>query len=453
MPGRWITSQYGRFPAFALGAILLTPFAVAHEGHEHPEPERVSDQVAHRPTAIPDRIVLTWNGDPATSQAVSWRTDATVHKALAEVAVAEDGPLFSFRATQVVADTTPLETNLGAAHYHTAVFKNLQPKTRYTYRVGDGENWSEWSQFSTASDKTEPFTFIYFGDAQNELKSYWSRVVREAYRDAPKAAFLLHAGDLVNRGSNDADWGEWFYAGSHIHRMQACIATPGNHEYVKKDDAKALTRHWRPMFAFPENGPGELLETVYWIDYQGVRIISLNSLEKQREQVTWLERTLADNPNRWTVITFHHPLYSASQGRDNSTLRNLWQPVFDKYRVDLVLQGHDHAYARSGLMRQENVATGATNFSEEAGTLYVVSVSGPKLYTLDRRPFMRRAAEYTQLYQIISVDGEELKYEARTATGRLYDAFTLRKREGRPNELIEQVPDTPENRRDGGAAP
>jgi hypothetical protein len=37
-----------------------------------------------------------------------------------------------------------------------------------------------------------------------------------------------------------------------------------------------------------------------------------------------------------------------------------------------------------------------------------------------------------------------LKYEAHTATGELYDAFTLRKRPGMPNELIEQIPDTPE---------
>ena len=41
---------------------------------------------------------------------------------------------------------------------------------------------------------------------------------------------------------------------------------------------------------------------------------------------------------------------------------------------------------------------------------------------------MRRAAENTQLYQIITVDGDELRFEARTATGELYDAFRLNKR-------------------------
>ena len=56
-----------------------------------------------------------------------------------------------------------------------------------------------------------------------------------------------------------------------------------------------------------------------------------------------------------------------------------------------------------------------------------------------------RFAEDTQLYQIITVDGDELRYEARTATNRLYDAFTLRKRAGRANQLVEALP--PENRR------
>jgi hypothetical protein len=154
---------------------------------------------------------------------------------------------------------------------------------------------------------------------------------------------------------------------------------------------------------------------------------------------------LTDNPNTWTIITFHHPIYSSSEGRDNAALRELWQPVFDEFRVDLVLQGHDHSYARSGLMEfEENVATGVTAMSENGGTVYVVSVSGPKMYEVERESFFSRAAENTQLYQIIHVDGGELRYEARTAIGALYDAFTLRKREGELNELIEQFPDTPE---------
>ena len=50
-------------------------------------------------------------------------------------------------------------------------------KSNLTYRVGDGVNWSEWFHFRTASDRPEPFSFIYFGDAQTDLKSLWSRVI------------------------------------------------------------------------------------------------------------------------------------------------------------------------------------------------------------------------------------------------------------------------------------
>ena len=56
-----------------------------------------------------------------------------------------------------------------------------------------------------------------------------------------------------------------------------------------------------------------------------------------------------------------------------------------------------------------------------------------------------RTAEDTQLFQIITIDGDELRYETRTAVNRLYDAFTLKKRPGQPNQLIESLP--PEVRR------
>ena len=78
------------------------------------------------------------------------------------------------------------------------IFKNLKSDTLYAYRVGDGANWTEYYHFKTASSKEKPFSFIYFGDAQNEVKTHWSRVFREAFRDAPRAAFTLHAGDLVD---------------------------------------------------------------------------------------------------------------------------------------------------------------------------------------------------------------------------------------------------------------
>ena len=229
------------------------------------------------------------------------------------------------------------------------VFSDLEPETVYAYRVGDGVNWSEWFHFRTASATPEAFSFVYFGDAQNNIRSMWSRVIREAYRDAPKAAFLLHAGDLVNRAESDAEWGEWFGAGGWLNAMTPSVAIPGNHEHVKMPDGRRrkLSHHWRNVFTFPENGPRGLEETCFTMTYHNLRIIGLNSNEMHEEQARWLDRVLAQNESEWVVCTFHHPVFSTGKDRDNPELRALWKPIFDKYKVDLVLQGHDHTYGQN----------------------------------------------------------------------------------------------------------
>jgi 3',5'-cyclic AMP phosphodiesterase CpdA len=438
-------NHHPRTSLVSLFLLLLVAMPLgAHQ--EVPAPrvvQPVPEAEAHRPLAIPDRIILTWQGDPARSQAVTWRTDSSVTRAVAQIAEASADPKFVRSARTVDATTTPLTSDLGAAHYHTVNFEDLRPSTKYAYRVGDSVNWSEWIHFRTASASPEPFSFIYFGDAQNDLKSMWSRVIREAYSDLPEARFIIHAGDLINRANRDAEWSEWFQAGGWVNAMVPSIPSPGNHEYEgNSTGGRQLSRHWRPQFALPSHGPPGLEETAYFIDYQGVRIISLNSNERREAQVPWLEGLLRDNPNRWTVITFHHPIYASAKGRDNAELRRLWQPLFARYNVDLVLQGHDHTYARS------NLQTGLNRREADSGTVYVVSVSGPKMYELEREPWMQRAAEDTQLYQLITIDSSRLRYEARTATGEIYDAFELQKRARGGNRLIERVPKgLPERRR------
>ncbi|MEL6107152.1 MAG: metallophosphoesterase family protein [Planctomycetota bacterium] len=432
--------------AFLFPVVFLSPVrgqdkAIEEHGHSH-APAAAKPADVYRPTVLPDRVVLSWTGDPATSQAVTWRTSTDVKHAVAQVAVASGNPAFTESAWPVEAATQSLKTDLGAAHFHTAQFTDLKPATKYAYRVGDGKNWSEWFHFRTAHATAEPFSFIYFGDAQNNIRSMWSRVIREAYSDAPKASFFLHAGDLINRAESDAEWGEWFGAGGHLNAMTPSLAVPGNHEQAKQAfGARRLSHHWRPTFAFPENGPEGLKESCYTLVYQGVRFVCLNSNTSLGKQAEWLEATLAANEEKWVVCTFHHPVFSTGGDRDNPELRRLWKPILDKHRVDIVLQGHDHTYGRTGLETPviENVAEGVTQVDVETGTVYVVSVSGPKMYPLQRHDFMKKQLANTQLYQIIHIEGDKLRYEARTAIGEVYDAFELAKRPGEINQLTELV--------------
>lgn len=413
-----------------------------------PEDDSLPDQLRWRPTPAPDRIVLSMTESPTTSITVTWRTSVAAEKTIGQLAPASDGPKFSDQIRQVEGSSTLLQTDLGRSRRHEVTFANLDAESEWIYRVGDGDEWSEWSQFRTAAGTGEPFRFVYFGDAQNNIRSMWSRVVRQAFRSAPDAAFFMHAGDLINSANRDAEWGEWFYASGFIHRSVPCVAVPGNHEYAKvADDRRELSAHWRPTFGLPQNGPAGLEEQCYWFDYQSTRFVALNSNTLQQEQAEWLIEVLQQRPQRWTVITFHHPLYSAKEGRDNSELRELWQPIFDRFGVDLVLQGHDHTYARSGLMTAKRTTQQPPVRQSDSGTVYVVSVSGPKMYDLGKRPFMQRSAEDTQLYQVISVDQDRIDFEARTAAGRLYDSFTLTKDAAGQRTLTEHKPQMAERRR------
>lgn len=394
-------------------------------------------------SARPDRVLASWQADPATSLSVTWRSVPLDGSANAEIARATASPEFASSARTDAAQTEVLETPEGTVQFHSVTFSGLEPETLYAYRVGGGEVWSEWHQFRTASEEPKPFSFIYLGDAQNDILSLWSRAIRGAYAEAPDARFIVHAGDLVNRANRDSEWGEWFAAGAWIQASVPSIPAPGNHEYERGDDeVRRLSHYWRPQFTLPTHGPAGLDETVYYIDYQGVRIVALNSNERLEEQAEWLDDVLADNPNAWTVVTFHHPVFSVARGRDNPELRRLWKPLFDRYGVDLAMQGHDHTYGRG-----QNVGEGLTAQDQRTGTVYAVSVSGPKMYSVaDGTEWMDRRAEDTQLYQVIHVAGDTLRYEARTVTGGLYDAFDLVRRPESGNELIERGPDTRERR-------
>ena len=149
---------------FSFVNLLFVSLVVSACAHDW-TPSLYSDAKAYAPSPIPERVVLTWTGDPATTQAVTWRTDTTVKHGVADLAIANsNGRALELELERWDAKTTALTSDLNEAHYHTIEFTGLLPDTLYTYRVGDGLNWSEYFHFKTASTAPEPFTFIYFGN-------------------------------------------------------------------------------------------------------------------------------------------------------------------------------------------------------------------------------------------------------------------------------------------------
>ena len=406
---------------------------IAHEVH---------DGLRHWeiPSKDPDRIILTFHGDPSTSRAVTWRTHKTVTKAVAQIAEATVNSKFTSDDTEIDAVTEAFD--LGQykgnssliVHYHSAQFLGLKPDTLYAYRVGDGsKHWSEWIQFRTAKSTYAPIQFVYFGDAQNDILNHWSRVIRMAYQTAPNASFAIHAGDLVNTAHRDHEWAQWFKAGGFIHSQWTAIPAVGNHEFSPVNGgSRRVSIQWRPQFTLPveKSLDPELHETVYSVDYQDVRIIVLNSNDNLEQQTKYLEAQLKNCTAKWKILTCHHSVFSPAKGRNFQFARDHWKPLLDKYKVDLVLNGHDHTYARGHVPFRTSDNEG----TNELGTVYVTSVSGPKQYGLDRKQMQTykadgyrsdKTGEQTQFFQVITIKDNTLSYIAYTALGDEYDRATI----------------------------
>lgn len=431
----------------------------------------------------PERVVLTPAEDAATAQSFTWRTGSAT--ADGAVRIREAGSTAPWRTVDAHANDAITSDGV-ATRTHSATVTGLTPATRYEYSVGSDDATSDLYEFTTAGDANDPFTFIYFGDAQNDLTEKWAPVVDAAYERYPDAVGTVNAGDLIDASRNDSEWTEWFDAMDGHSQTSNVIAAPGNHEYV----GDTFLTKWKSNFEYPANGPawdgtsgpseGEiqeaayreqiaksLTETVYFTDYQGVRFISLNASRNEAGdlytpadlpacsidcpdpkklwldmQGEWLDLILEENPNRWAVAVFHQPVFSTAVGRDEADLRAAWLPVFQRGDIDLVLMGHDHTYARGFVNSDATSTAGVTT-----GPVYAVAMSGPKYYEqqpADDNVWTRngatqvKAAGHTSTFQGITVDGNELRYEAIVAAkdaqsttsvpiGGTLDAFTITK--------------------------
>ncbi|NNG37092.1 purple acid phosphatase family protein [Nakamurella aerolata] len=420
---------------------LLAPTAQPTAGQQAAAPAPTQPAAAAAvptspaPTATPDRIVLNPDTDLDARQTVTWRTSTDVTAPQAQISPDTADP-WGFKTVTVKASrTTNQQADGGYSQaFHTATFEALKPGTTYLYRVGDGSIWSPWLRFTTGKPAAPTTSLIAMGDIQTGIRSDWSRVALAAYGDRPQARGLISVGDHTNTFNNDAQWDELLDAAAPLSNGRVWMPAIGNHEY-RSTDSGELTPQFRAQFPAPANGPTDFPQfagTTYYTDIDNVRVVTLNSYyrvpadkkDEQRwldSQARWMESILANNPREFTIVNFHYPVYSSSPDRANPELRNTWQPIFEKYGVDLVLQGHDHAYV-SG---QRDVR------GRNTGPVYVTSSSSIRQYPQDYSDWTKNGATpktaYQSLmtYQLIDLQDRTLTYTAKDSTGRITDQWTV----------------------------
>ena len=407
---------------------------------EDGQPIPRSAGLPYAPKNLPDRIVLSPGADPAREMAVAFRTDTAQAESQAQLAVSVDGPTLEEKAALITGKAVRVESSYGPALYHQVRFTGLTPDTVYAYRVKGAAGWSEWYQFRTAAAEAKPFRFLYLGDVQNGILTYASRVIRQAFHAHGDIRLTVHAGDLVAQRDDldhDDEWGEWNAAGGYNYAIVPQVPATGNHEYVdvlKADgsESRRLGPYWPAQFALPANGADPVKATTYYTDYQGVRFIILDGtaaidLGTMQAQTDWLDATLASSKANWNVVLFHQPVFTCARPNDTAEIKAAWKPVFEKRKVDLVLQGHDHCYSRLTSEAGREASAKARADGSVQGPVYLVSVTGSKMYRLNDRAGRQpdKIAEATELYQIVDVEPKRLTFRTYTASGRLYDGFEL----------------------------
>ncbi|HSA94148.1 MAG TPA: metallophosphoesterase [Terriglobales bacterium] len=140
-----------------------------------------------------------------------------------------------------------------------------------------------------------------------------------------------------------------------------------------------------------------------------VRFFALDSNYMDPEQLAWLERELKGSGSDWKIAYFHHPLYSSGTKHGSSTeLRSILEPLFVKYGVDVVFQGHEHVYER---IKPQN------------GIHYFTEGASGKLRKGGLRKSDLTAAGFDAdtSFMLVEIAGDELHFQTFSRTGKSVD--------------------------------
>ena len=374
------------------------------------------EEPPYLPSTEPENVLLTFGDSEETSRNISWRCDTVVRPSYVQLICLADSSTLHAEARGEV-----FRSRSGLAAYYVARLRNLREDTRYSYRVVTDGKASAWYSFSIPPKGRNRFSFLYVGDVQDTLYGEANRFLREAVQRHPQTEFLVCGGDLTERPI-DQHWQETFRDIDSVAQYLPLLTTTGNHDYLKGVIMK-LERRFSLVFSyFLDSMVGE--NQVYTLCYGPAQFFLLDSnreLPYLLEQREWLERQLKASRARWKIVVLHHPLYSL-KGYNNLIQRWTLNDLIQDYGVDLVLQGHEHAYARmttpnSSTLGQRTLAT---------TPVYTVSHCSPKNYLIQFDDRFDKFGISSRYYQTIDICHDTLTlaaYEVYSHT--LYDSLRI----------------------------
>jgi len=387
----------------ALGAWMYSRWDIWF--NNPPEPKYSS-------STVPTRVLLTFGNEDGLTRNISWQCDSVLHTSKVELIDETDSI-----NTDIEAKGEVYQSLGGQKAYYVAKLRNLIAGHGYKYRVNTNGITSNWYRFKLNDPKKGKASFLYVGDVQDSISGMSGQLLRQAFAKNSDIDFLVCGGDLIERPM-DKYWEEAFSFFNIIGQTHPVLTITGNHDYFKGVIQKLDHRFSLVHSYFLDSSIGD--NQVFTVKFKDMQLFVIDSnreffyLFTQKE---WLEEQLSKSTAKWKILLTHHPLYSIMSNNNNAIQKLLFNPIVKKYGVDLVLQGHEHAYARM------------TNH-QETGTpsipVYTVSHFSPKNYLIQFDEKFDKFGSGSRYYQKIESKNDTLLVTAYDAVSNvLYDSLRI----------------------------
>jgi hypothetical protein len=336
----------------------------------------------------------------------------------------------SAAATTAQATTTfrsSSSTGIASYYQHEALLAALNAGSTYQYDLrvaGADPTPGVVDAFRTApADGTGTIRFVAFGDSGNgsSAQGQIANLIANEIFD-----LAIHNGDIAYGNGTYAQFESFFfpYYRDWLRRV-AIFPSIGNH-----DDRTLSATPYRTLFALPRDGASAAYpnnaERFYSFDFGPVHFVALDteaaflSPARRQEQLAWLANDLAGaQAQPWRIVFFHRPPYSSgTEHGSDVTVRQAVGPLFERYNVQIVLNGHEHSFERTVPWRE------SSDPDLQAVTYVVSGAAGAGLYPIGRNVWTavsRSAHNYVRA----SVSASDLTLEAIGTSGAVFDRFTL----------------------------
>lgn len=361
---------------------------------------------SYTPAGEPHRILLTMGAKGGNSRIVTWQADT----------MPQDGSIWLQDSTantrEIKATCEVVHTRGGKTAFYRADLGELaHTDNGYKFCVTSGKKKSGWYSFNIPPKK-ESVSFIFMGDVQDTVNGISKQIFNKIDQKNADADFWLFGGDLVERPIDDF-WQVAFNDLDSIGTRKPILGISGNHEYLK-----GLVKELDPRFGhvfgyYLDSKVGD--NHVFSFSYGDARFFLLDSntdswnLPTQRR---WLRAELEKSTEKWKIVVLHHPLYSNKGKHYNPMVKWAFGNLVKEFNVDLVLQAHEHVYARwNEKDAQDN----------PLAPLYLSTYASPKQYQMFFDVPEDRIGTNDRFYQRISYNADSLTIW--TFTGSNHEAY------------------------------